>query len=52
MRLSLALCFALVLPSFAYADGAKKKIDPAKEADIRKLLDLTGAGALGKQVKR
>ena len=32
------------------ADAQMPKIDPAKEADIRKLLDLTGAAALAQQV--
>ena len=32
------------------AAGERPKIDPAKEADIRRLLDLTGAKAIAQQV--
>jgi uncharacterized protein len=42
----LILVFAL-LPTLAFA---QKKMDPAKEKDIRHLLELTGAATLGAQV--
>ena len=43
------LILALVLiPSLSFAQ--KKSMDPAKEKDIRRLLELTGAATLGAQV--
>ena len=32
------------------ASGAPRSLDPAKEADIRKLMDVTGANSLGEQL--
>jgi uncharacterized protein len=36
-------------PAAASAATAQPKIDPAKEADIRRLLDLSGAGRMAKE---
>ena len=49
MRIFAAL---LLFTSFAFADttAAPAKIDPAKEKDIRALLELTGAAKLGAMI--
>ncbi len=47
MKKLLALAFLLVAAP-AFADSSA--MDPAKEKDIRRLLDVTGAGKLGVQV--
>lgn len=41
---------ALLVAAMASPALAEKTGDPKKQADIRKLLNLTGAGSLGKQV--